>query len=222
MHCLVLASLLVVVCLREGVAFRLWRLQSLTTTQIHKVSHFVIAQHSNPSRFVGRRSCASQSGEEIPKDVWWSRAKSAIGAFVLSCGLVSLGTSTPSAIAADTVAVGKCLLQSCQKELAQCILNPKCLANVICLNTCNDRKDEAECQIRCGDLFENDVVGVFNSCAVSQKKCVPQKANEGLYPLPAPESLVKKFDTGMWNSGNGRWYTPLSMHAYHYADIDCI
>ena len=57
-------------------------------------------------------------------------------------------------------------LQSCQKELAQCILNPKCLANVICLNTCNGRKDEAECQIKCGDLFENDVVGVFNACAV--------------------------------------------------------
>ena len=108
--------------------------------------------------------------------------------------------------AADTVKVGKCLLQSCQKELAQCILNPKCLANVICLNTCNDRKDEAECQIKCGDLFENDVVGVFNSCAVSQKRCVPQKQDEGLWPLPAAESMVKSFDTSIWNGRNGRWY----------------
>jgi violaxanthin de-epoxidase len=54
------------------------------------------------------------------------------------------------AVAADTVVVGKCLLQNCQKELAKCVLNPKCFANVICLNTCNGRKDEAECQIKVG------------------------------------------------------------------------
>ena len=87
-------------------------------------------------------------------------------AIALSFLSFSLPAFPPEAIAADTVKVGKCLLQSCQKELAQCILNPKCLANVICLNTCNGRKDEAECQIKCGDLFENDVVGVFNACAV--------------------------------------------------------
>lgn len=106
--------------------------------------------------------------------------------------------------AADTVAVGKCLLTNCQKELATCVLNPKCLANVVCLNTCNGRADEAECQIKCGDTFENDVVGKFNTCAVSQKKCVPQKQDENEYPVP--EGQVKKFDTNFWNSGDGRWY----------------
>ena len=95
------------------------------------------------------------------------------------------------------------MLNSCGKELAECVTNPMCLANVICLNTCNDRKDEAECQIKCGDTFENDVVGKFNTCAVSQKKCVPQKQDEGEYPIPAEESQVKKFDTTMWN---GKWY----------------
>lgn len=111
--------------------------------------------------------------------------------------------SIPIANAADTVKVGKCLLNNCQKELAQCILNPKCFANVICLNTCNGRSDEGECQIKCGDTFENDVVGVFNNCAVSQKKCVPQKQDEGEWPLPAAASMVKSFDTSIWN---GRWY----------------
>lgn len=52
-----------------------------------------------------------------------------------------------NAWAADTVKIGKCLLTSCQKELTQCILNPKCFANVICLNTCNNRPDESECQV---------------------------------------------------------------------------
>ena len=108
-------------------------------------------------------------------------------------------------------------MQSCQKELAQCILNPKCLANVICLNTCNGRKDEAECQIKCGDTFENDVVGKFNNCAVTQKKCVPQKQDENLFPLPAQESQVKSFDTSIWN---GRWYISAGLNKI-FDTFDC-
>lgn len=110
-----------------------------------------------------------------------------------------------------SVFIGKCLLKSCQKELAQCVLNPKCLANIVCLNTCNGRADEAECQIKCGDLFENEVVGKFNSCAVSQKKCVPQKQNEGLFPLPSPESMVKKFDTQIWQ---GRYIVLINLFIF--------
>merc|ERR1712128_102123 len=36
-------------------------------------------------------------------------------------------------------------------------------------------KDEAECQIKCGDEFSNEVVGDFTKCAVTDKKCVPQR-----------------------------------------------
>ena len=82
--------------------------------------------------------------DKVNKPSWWKIAVASAG--MLSCSFVP---QSP-AIAADTVKVGKCLLQSCQKELAQCILNPKCLANVICLNACNGRKDEAECEIKCG------------------------------------------------------------------------
>jgi violaxanthin de-epoxidase len=128
-----------------------------------------------------------------------------------------MGGVPPSAEAADTAKVGLCLLKECQKELAACVLNPKCLANVICLNTCNDRPDEAECQIKCGDSFENEVVGTFNACAVSAKKCVPQKQDDGSYPLPAPESMVKKFDTTMWN---GRWYISAGLNKI-FDTFDC-
>lgn len=115
---------------------------------------------------------------KLPK--WFKNAALTAGV------VVGLGCTNPDlAQAADTVKVGKCLLQSCQKELGECLLNPKCLANVVCLNSCNGRPDEAECQIKCGDTFENEVVGRFNTCAVSQKKCVPQKQDEGEYPLPA-------------------------------------
>ena len=112
-------------------------------------------------------------------------------------------SSVPSANAADGAAIGLCLFKKCQLPLAKCILNPNCLANVICINTCNGKPDEAGCQVDCGNLFENDVVGEFNKCAVSDMTCVPQKADDGSYPVPTKEKLVPSFDTKLFN---GRWY----------------
>lgn len=58
-------------------------------------------------------------------------------------------------------------------------------------------------QIGCGDLFENPVVDEFNDCAVSRKGCVPQKPDEGRFPIPGPEALVPQFDTTKFT---GTWY----------------
>lgn len=58
-------------------------------------------------------------------------------------------------------------------------------------------------QIGCGDLFENSVVDEFNDCAVSRKGCVPQKPDEGRFPIPGPEALVPQFDTTKFT---GTWY----------------
>jgi violaxanthin de-epoxidase len=112
-------------------------------------------------------------------------------------------TPTASVAATDSGAIVGCLFQKCQLPLLKCISNPKCLANVVCINTCNGRDDEIECQIQCGNLFENEVVGEFNKCVVSDMGCVPQKPDDGSYPVPDPAVLVPKFDTKMWN---GKWY----------------
>jgi violaxanthin de-epoxidase len=105
--------------------------------------------------------------------------------------------------AEDSTKIVKCLFQKCGVQLGQCILNPKCLANVICINTCNGRDDELDCQIECGTLWENDAVGVFNKCAVSDMSCVPQQPDDGSYPVPSDAQVVPKFDTKLFN---GRWY----------------
>lgn len=51
-------------------------------------------------------------------------------------------------------------------------------------------------------MFENKVVDQFNECAVSRKKCVPQKSDVGEFPVPDPAVLVKSFNikdfTGKW------------------------
>ena len=49
-------------------------------------------------------------------------------------GLTFFSGPTTS-LAADTAKVGLCLLKSCQQELLQCVLYPKCFANIICSRT---------------------------------------------------------------------------------------
>ncbi len=131
------------------------------------------------------------------------RQTAAVSALALGLTFTALGSNPLPAMATDSGAIVGCLFSKCQLPLAKCIANPKCLANVVCINTCNGRDDEIECQIKCGDLFENEVVGEFNKCVVSDMGCVPQKPDEGLYPVPAPEAVVEKFDTKLWN---GKWY----------------
>uniref|UniRef100_A0A2P2K0G0 VDE lipocalin domain-containing protein n=1 Tax=Rhizophora mucronata TaxID=61149 RepID=A0A2P2K0G0_RHIMU len=102
-------------------------------------------------------------------------------------------------------------------ELARCIANPSCAANVACLQTCNNRPDETECQIKCGDLFENRVVDEFNECAVSQKKCVPQKSDVGEFPVPDPSVLVKNFNISDFN---GKWFISSGLNP-SFDTFDC-
>uniref|UniRef100_M1AQ53 Violaxanthin de-epoxidase n=1 Tax=Solanum tuberosum TaxID=4113 RepID=M1AQ53_SOLTU len=58
-------------------------------------------------------------------------------------------------------------------------------------------------KIKCGDLFENTVVGEFNECAVSRKKCVPRKSDVGDFPVPDPSIPIQRFDM---NDFSGKWY----------------
>lgn len=56
---------------------------------------------------------------------------------------------------------------------------------------------------RCGDLYGDKAVDTFNACAVSGEKCVPQRADEGLFPVPPDCALDKGFDI---KGFSGRWY----------------
>ena len=194
---------------------------ALLCGQMHEVQGFSNLNFQSPSLVKTRPMMKELSMKSSNSDGFgnFKEVMKKSKLILATAGMV-LGTlATPGlpAFAADTAKVGACLLKSCQAELAECITNPKCLANVICLNTCNGKKDEAECQIRCGDNFENDVVGKFNACAVSQKKCVPQKQDEGEYPVPAPEGMVKKFNTKMWN---GKWYITAGLNKA-FDTFDC-
>lgn len=71
----------------------------------------------------------------------------------------------------DAAAVGKCVVSQCTAPLARCVAtSPSCLANLICIQTCTNQPDEAECQIRCGDKFTDGAVEAFTKCAVTEKQ----------------------------------------------------
>jgi len=109
----------------------------------------------------------------------------------------------PPAAASDGLAIASCLFEKCPGYLAKCVANPMCLANVVCINTCNGAKDETGCQIKCGDIFDNPVIGEFNKCAVSDMSCVPKKLDDNSYPSISPENTVPSFDTSFFT---GKWY----------------
>ena len=193
----------------------LYLICSITHALVHRTPMRILHRDSSisASRSPSRTGSSLSMQVEGYRPAWWKTALASVGILTTTITFPQVDAVK----AADTVKVGKCLLQSCQKELAQCILNPSCLANVICLNSCNGRSDEAECQIKCGDTFENDVVGTFNKCAVSQKKCVPQKQDEGLYPVPPLSAQVKKFDTKIWD---GKWYITAGLNKI-FDTFDC-
>ena len=141
---------------------------------------------------------------------WWGPVMAAVQTSMATAAVavsVSLAAWTQAPIiaqaATDSGAIVGCLLKKCPLPLAQCVTNPKCLANVICINTCNGRPDEIECQIECGNLWENEVVGNFNKCAVSDMSCVPQQQDDGSYPVPRDDQVVPQFSTKLFR---GRWF----------------
>mmetsp|Transcript_25418 Transcript_25418/g.35424 ORF Transcript_25418/g.35424 Transcript_25418/m.35424 type:complete len:628 (-) Transcript_25418:317-2200(-) len=113
--------------------------------------------------------------------------------------------------------VVECLFQKCRLELFECLANTVCAANLVCLSTCTGRPDEIDCQVKCGDLFQTSAIDKFNDCAISRGKCVPQKPDDDLYPVPQPESLVPSFDMAKFT---GNWYITMGANKL-FDTFDC-
>ena len=69
----------------------------------------------------------------------------AVSALALGLSVGALGASPLPAMASDSKAIVGCLITKCQVPFLKCITNPKCLANVACINTCNGKDDEDLC-----------------------------------------------------------------------------
>ena len=65
-------------------------------------------------------------------------------------------------------------------------------------------------QIRCGDLYSDKAISTFNECAVSNKKCVPQRVDADAYPVPKKEVLAHDFDLDRFQVQLPLWLERLS------------
>jgi len=110
------------------------------------------------------------------------------------------------------------------------LLSADSKAQTSCIIACSNSPDEKSCQIKCGDTFENDVVGEFNACALSSKRCVPQRPDEGpapgeskwtplkgRYPVPPADSISQDFDV---TKMTGRWYITAGLNPL-FDTFDC-
>ncbi|EEH54773.1 violaxanthin deepoxidase [Micromonas pusilla CCMP1545] len=135
---------------------------------------------------------------------------------------VALSLASPSLAAfidPRAAETGKCLLSSCQLELAGCIADEKCAESLVCLQTCFGRPDEADCQIKCGDLYASKAVQTFNTCAVTNKNCVKQKQDTGEYPVPPLDAMASGFDANVF-AKDKRWYIVAGLNK-DFDTFDC-
>jgi violaxanthin de-epoxidase len=121
-----------------------------------------------PSQATRPAAAASTEASSSAGAGSWQSALPALG--TLACSLLLAGSAYAAPAPPDSAAVGKCLLSNCQGALAGCLADGGCLQNLVCLTACNDAPDVTACQIRCGDLYADKAIDVFNSCAVSAKK----------------------------------------------------
>ncbi|QDZ17668.1 violaxanthin deepoxidase [Chloropicon primus] len=133
--------------------------------------------------------------------------------------VLTMGVHGSPSVAADFAKTGGCVLSKCQLELASCLGDEKCLENLVCLNSCTKcpPEEEAGCQIKCGDLYNDKAIAAFNTCAVTNKSCVPQKMDNGMYMEPSRDVLVPEFDT---RSMEGRWYITAGLNPL-FDTFDC-
>jgi len=131
---------------------------------------------------------------------------------------MALGAPQLQAVAAPSDAsVGPCVLRSCGIALAQCLADPVCVENLVCLQSCEGSPDKAGCQVKCGDLYNDKAVERFDTCALSDKKCVPQIPDDGSYPKPPDCAISEKFNT---KDFQGKWYITAGLNPL-FDTFDC-
>ena len=154
----------------------------------------------------------SEAGSPSPESRAFARRVAAGATAFAACAALSLAPpgGAIASLAKDlvdprAVDAGKCLLSRCQLELAECLVDEKCAESLVCLNTCFGQPDEADCQIKCGDLYASKAVQTFNTCAITTNDCVKQKQDTGEYPAPPLDAMASGFDATVFGEER-RWY----------------
>ena len=174
-----------------------------------RLSPAVVARASSETAASTSSGTSAAEDNSDPTGTWRDKVRDGAVAFAATAAVALSLAGPAAAIGPDPRAIetGKCLLSQCQKELAGCLADEKCDESLVCLQGCFGKPDEADCQVKCGDLYASKAIQTFNTCAVSQANCVKQKQDDGSYPVPPVESMAPGFDANTFGGkAGGRWY----------------
>ena len=174
-----------------------------------RLSPAVVARASSETAASTSSGTSAAEDNLDPTGTWRDKVRDGAVAFAATAAVALSLAGPAAAIGPDPRAIetGKCLLSQCQKELAGCLADEKCDESLVCLQGCFGKPDEADCQIKCGDLYASKATQTFNTCAVSQANCVKQKQDDGSYPVPPVETMAAGFDANTFGGkAGGRWY----------------
>jgi violaxanthin de-epoxidase len=159
-----------------------------------RLSPAVVARASSETAASTSSGTSAAEDNSDPTGTWRDKVRDGAVAFAATAAVALSLAGPAAAIGPDPRAIetGKCLLSQCQKELAGCLADEKCDESLVCLQGCFGKPDEADCQVKCGDLYASKAIQTFNTCAVSQANCVKQKQDDGSYPVPPVESMAAR------------------------------
>ena len=204
------------------------RVQSVPFKHTHRLAPRAALPKGDDQRETSTDASDDANLESLANDnlVSWKR-QVAVGATAFAAA-VCLTLAPPGALIVSfakdlvdprAVESGKCLLSRCQLELAACLADEKCAESLVCLNTCFGRPDEADCQIKCGDLYASKAVMTFNTCAITTNDCVKQKQDTGEYAVPPLETMAEGFDATVFGEEK-RWYIVAGLNK-DFDTFDC-
>ncbi|KAJ8601289.1 hypothetical protein CTAYLR_007755 [Chrysophaeum taylorii] len=76
-----------------------------------------------------------------------------------------------------------CIAEKCKEELVACVASPTCGRGLACAGS---QAASPTGQVRCMDLYENELMRRFADCAMTENEC--------LAPLPADATELKSFE----------------------------
>ncbi|CAM9804643.1 unnamed protein product [Phaeothamnion confervicola] len=94
-----------------------------------------------------------------------------------------------------------CIASKCGGAVVAAARDQRALHELTCLSSCGI--DDIACQMRCGDMYEQDVLRNFHVCAIAEHHCVPQRRDIGRHMLPDPAALPATFEPERFS---GEWF----------------
>ena len=105
-----------------------------------------------------------------------------------------------------------CIMRNCPKELRGCFQDPKCLAALTCIDSCNP--GDSKCARSCLEIYNSRTLVGLEDCALLQKEAAPYhiKAIDPRRFGTIAEYIFKQEKLDPMFGGEAKWACPESLN----------